>query len=1063
MSFCFQQSAVCSGRRTASRDEMSDDDEQPFELEAETPATAAAPSDFLLIFNTFDKEIEGELLERAWRSYDSTPQQILLEGNKEAWMVCAFYTAVLQATPAHEEPVYQFSLLGLLKQCNLSVLEFFDKLNKWVEMVGGTRRVQDHVSRIQATLAVSTVIYKKYLPIFRSMFCQHTSTDKKKMSTAKLFEFIWVTFLSLKKRLPNGLEDLLNSYHVLLCVIDLIAEELQQEQSPLLNPEFVHLMETSGSKSTLDFLCHQFDGVELDAKHMLLHWVIPKLESMQVNQQLMPKDPNNPHEVGLIPHWSINLSEMNHTYEKLTIRRLEVDERMFIAHLQQDVSTVFNQQFDDAAITILKRGNLESSWAIDADLLLRVSTQRCLEKVQLTVKPLNTPLTARSYVISSEQFCPATPISAAAQRTQKLHDLFINDYAQSESEFDVLISQCRDNPRLFIDTQLRTLEQMIHHRVEDERQVRGADFDAGFGCQLEQRLNNVAMVFWRLLQKTIMTDRQRNPRAEPSDLSAILHKADFITGLYLCALEIVLMTYNSEREFPWSVDTVGMPPINFYTVIEIVVRAEPELSREMVKHLNHCEERVLEELAWAVDSPLWAALARRPDGVPPCAAVTYAEMGGVISGPLRTGPMPSTISVRYPPSPMKPLDRMSAKRRMEFGDEEVPHKKVTDAVYTMPSGTTLFFRKVYYLAAVRLNDLCDRLRMEEAARNRVWTLFEHVLRAETALMHGRHIDQNLMCCVYITAKISNMDLSFHRIMQHYRHQPQSSSRIYRQVLAERPAGGAAGNALNSDDTASRDSVGSFGGQSGEKLRSGSAVPQAARTSAPQTPEPQTDFIDLIKYYNRVFVPRVEDFVKKLHPTNGDSKENITSIISMPKIPCTTLSPRRMVNEQLSIVPMSSVTHVPRRAGGPPNVAVKQEPHAANVGSATVIRRFHPLASQRSARVKMPQRLTYRRRHPYNTKSNKTKVSKTPGGRNVVLYRKKQGSIPVCGDTGVKLQGIKAARPRQLKQRTRRTKTVSRTYGGVLSAGAVRQRIIRAFLSMEQKIASKILKQVDTKK
>ncbi|KAI6220262.1 60S ribosomal protein L34 [Aphelenchoides besseyi] len=112
---------------------------------------------------------------------------------------------------------------------------------------------------------------------------------------------------------------------------------------------------------------------------------------------------------------------------------------------------------------------------------------------------------------------------------------------------------------------------------------------------------------------------------------------------------------------------------------------------------------------------------------------------------------------------------------------------------------------------------------------------------------------------------------------------------------------------------------------------------------------------------------------------------------------------------------------------------------------------------------MAERLTYRRRHPYNTKSNKTKVSKTPGGRNVILYRKKNGSIPVCGDTGVTLQGIKAARPRKLKQQTRRTKTVSRTYGGVLSAGAVRQRIIRAFLSMEQKIASKILKQVDTTK
>jgi len=41
--------------------------------------------------------------------------------------------------------------------------------------------------------------------------------------------------------------------------------------------------------------------------------------------------------------------------------------------------------------------------------------------------------------------------------------------------------------------------------------------------------------------------------------------------------------------------------------------------------------------------------------------------------------------------------------------------------------------------------------------------------------------------------------------------------------------------------------------------------------------------------------------------------------------------------------------------------------------------------------------------------------------------------------------------------TKRTKTVSRPYGGVLCAGAVRERIIRAFLIEEQQIANKILK------
>lgn len=42
------------------------------------------------------------------------------------------------------------------------------------------------------------------------------------------------------------------------------------------------------------------------------------------------------------------------------------------------------------------------------------------------------------------------------------------------------------------------------------------------------------------------------------------------------------MTYGSERDFPWSIDALPMPAVNFYKIIEVVVRAEPELSRDMV-------------------------------------------------------------------------------------------------------------------------------------------------------------------------------------------------------------------------------------------------------------------------------------------------------------------------------------------------------------------------------------------------------------------------------------------------------------------------------------------------
>merc|ERR1711862_1038067 len=109
-------------------------------------------------------------------------------------------------------------------------------------------------------------------------------------------------------------------------------------------------------------------------------------------------------------------------------------------------------------------------------------------------------------------------------------------------------------------------------------------------------------------------------------------------------------------------------------------------------------------------------------------------------------------------------------------------------------------------------------------------------------------------------------------------------------------------------------------------------------------------------------------------------------------------------------------------------------------------------------LKMVQRLTFRRRLSYNTKSNRRTIVKTPGGRLVYHYKKKLGTIPKCGDCKVvKLHGIKPTRPCERSGLSKRNKTVSRAYGGSRCHCCVRNRIVRAFLIEEQKIVTKVLK------
>ncbi|RXM28423.1 60S ribosomal protein L34 [Acipenser ruthenus] len=93
---------------------------------------------------------------------------------------------------------------------------------------------------------------------------------------------------------------------------------------------------------------------------------------------------------------------------------------------------------------------------------------------------------------------------------------------------------------------------------------------------------------------------------------------------------------------------------------------------------------------------------------------------------------------------------------------------------------------------------------------------------------------------------------------------------------------------------------------------------------------------------------------------------------------------------------------------------------------------------------MVQRLTYRRRLSYNTTSNKTRLSRTPGNRIVYLYTKKVGKAPksACGICPGRLRGVRAVRPKVLMRLSKTKKHVSRAYGGSMCAKCLRDRMDR---------------------
>jgi len=105
---------------------------------------------------------------------------------------------------------------------------------------------------------------------------------------------------------------------------------------------------------------------------------------------------------------------------------------------------------------------------------------------------------------------------------------------------------------------------------------------------------------------------------------------------------------------------------------------------------------------------------------------------------------------------------------------------------------------------------------------------------------------------------------------------------------------------------------------------------------------------------------------------------------------------------------------------------------------------------------MVQRVVYRRENNFNTKSNKTKVVKTPGGRLTVHLVKKAAKGPRCGDCKGKIIGVPCLRPFEYRRLAKTDRTVARAYGGSRCMACVRDRIKRAFFLEEQKAVKAII-------
>lgn len=1006
--------------------------------------------------------MDEEASNDAWKTYENISRNFTLEGDERHWLACALYVACRSSVPTVGKGTSEgnyVSLTRILRCAQMSLIEFFNKMKKWQDMASLPEDFCQSTEKLERNFTVSAVIFRKYVPIFKAIFKApmdeparvHRSRKQRRhpCTVSEVFNFCWVLFVHAKGNFPMISDDLVNSYHLLLCALDLVFSSalLSHGRKELLNPSFQGLPEDFSSKDFrppsaplcfLQSLCELHDGLVLEAKGVKEHFWKPFIKKLFHKRILRGKEDTLTGFLDPI-NFGDSLTGLSRAYEEHVLASGSLDERIFTG--------------DGARENIGTPGPCLCEGLENQDS----ATYRLHTSLTASALKVSTPLTGRKYV---QENSLSSPISSALKSVGRLHTLMSGSKQGPSDKLHNILKSCARDPTEAVTARLKEMSEAFSQHYDSS-----AEEDGGMGKEMAVKYFGLAeTLYYRMLESII--DREKMILGE-ADLSSVFEQDLFHRSLVACCVEIVLFSYRPPGDFPKVIGVFSIPPYHFYKVIEVLVRAEQGLFREVVKHLNQIEEQVLECLAWTRESPLWDSLKASKDRVPSCKEVMppqhleQSDDSSTVNLPLTpnqgpdlnanssikaVSPSPTTLMDRYssPPTTFKrrlfvdspkppavsPLVPSTAVPISSLTTKAVPVVSLTSKavpvsalppsavpvkpgqaaiVNTIPGGQTvvatatlsanngqtltipvqgianqsggitfilpapvnvsgaggatlqpltaqaltgtitvqsavakavskpspkpgrppstvkrgslsLFFRKVYHLASVRLRDLCVKLELSADLRRKIWTCFEFSLVHCTQLMMDRHLDQLLMCAVYVITKVTKEDKSFQNIMRCYRTQPQANSDVYRNVLiSERTRTSSKSTKSNSGETNQEPG----GEKSPVATRSSSSLP--APDCAPSTPTKTTTKTtttsssspgsntatittattattaatsgeeergDLIHFYNNVYIKQMRHFALRYSPSSGSAVVDSPPLVPYPSQ--RTGSPRRML-------------------------------------------------------------------------------------------------------------------------------------------------------------------------
>ncbi|XP_057721119.1 retinoblastoma-related protein isoform X1 [Arachis stenosperma] len=774
--------------------------------------------------------------------------------------------------------LFQYSLLSFF--VFNSIADFFKELPQFVVKAGpilSNIYGSDWESRLEAKEMHANAIHLKilskyYKRVFGEFFVAMDNVEKNSsvaVQASDYHRFGWLLFLALRVHAFSRFKDLVTCTNGLISILAILIIHVPARfRNFNINDSSRFVKKSNKGVDLLASLCNIYNNSEDELKKTMekTNNLIANILKKQpcLASQCEAENLENFDRDGLtyfrdlmeessLPS-SLNILEKD--YDDMIRNKGELDERLFINE-------------DDS---LLASGSL-SGGSISAS-----GVKRKFDTMASPVKTITSPLSPHRSPASHANGIPgsvnskmaATPVSTAMTTAKWLRSLISPLASKPSQELERFLTSCdRDVTGDVVRRAQIILQAIFPSSPLGERCVTGSLQSASLMDNIwaEQRRLEALKLYYRVLEAMCRAESQI---LHATNLTSLLTNERFHRCMLACSAELVLATHKTVTMlFPAVLERTGITAFDLSKVIESFIRHEESLPRELRRHLNSLEERLLESMVWEKGSSMYNSLAVAK----PSLAAEINRLG------LSAEPMPSLDEIAMhinfscgglPPVPSLPKfetsptqngDTMSPKRlcteyRNSFAspvkDRLLPFSNLKSKLPPPPlqsafasptkpnpggggetcaeTGINIFFGKIIKLGAVRISGMVERLQLSQQIRENVYCLFQQILNQRTSLFFNRHIDQIILCCFYGVAKISQLNLTFKEIIYNYRKQPQCKPQVFRNVFVDW-------------------SLTRRNGRRGQ------------------------EHVDIIAFYNEVFIPTVKPLLVELGPAEITTKNS----------------------------------------------------------------------------------------------------------------------------------------------------------------------------------------------